>query len=103
MRCPACGNENREGARFCDSCGAELASAPAPEQPVLEALPDHVPVELAGGRYRVKSFLGEGARKRVYLADDSREGCEVAVALFDTEDVAAAVQARAKREAQAMS
>ena len=23
MRCPSCGNENREGARFCESCGLE--------------------------------------------------------------------------------
>ena len=57
---------------------------------------------LADGRYRVRSFLGQGGRKRVYLADDTAADREVAVALFDTEDVAAAVQARAKREAQAM-
>jgi class 3 adenylate cyclase len=38
----------------------------------------------------------------VYLAQDSTSTSEVAVALFDTEDVAASVQARAKREAEAM-
>ncbi len=27
MRCIACGTENREGSRFCDSCGTPLASA----------------------------------------------------------------------------
>jgi class 3 adenylate cyclase/tetratricopeptide (TPR) repeat protein len=26
--CPACGTENREGARFCDSCGTALAATP---------------------------------------------------------------------------
>ena len=105
MRCPSCGNENREGARFCDSCGAELraSSTEAEAQPRAESLPADVPAELAGGRYRVKSFLGEGGRKRVYLADDTAANREVAVALFDTADVAAAVQARARREAQAMS
>ncbi|MGZ5358204.1 MAG: protein kinase domain-containing protein [Solirubrobacterales bacterium] len=103
MRCPACGNENREGARFCDSCGAELmASAPRAAPPADVPLPVEVPAELAGGRYRVRRFLGAGARKQVYLADDTAAGREVAVALFETEDVAAAVEARAKREAQAM-
>jgi class 3 adenylate cyclase/tetratricopeptide (TPR) repeat protein len=27
--CPSCGTENREGARFCDSCGVDLASSEA--------------------------------------------------------------------------
>src|SRR5918995_2634319 len=106
MRCPSCGNDNREGARFCDSCGAALAieaqepiavprSEPAPP-------PSDVPAELAGGRYRIRSFLGQGGRKRVYLAEDLAARREVALALFDTENVAAAVQTRARREAQAM-
>src|SRR5438132_391826 len=30
--CASCGTENREGAKFCDSCGAALASAPEHEQ-----------------------------------------------------------------------
>ena len=30
--CPACGAENREGARFCDSCGTALAATPPREQ-----------------------------------------------------------------------
>jgi class 3 adenylate cyclase len=28
--CTACGHENRAEARFCDSCGAPLATGPAP-------------------------------------------------------------------------
>jgi len=32
QRCSVCGNENPEGFRFCGSCGAELAAAPAPRE-----------------------------------------------------------------------
>ncbi len=101
MRCPSCGNENREGARFCDSCGAELTAEPAVVEPRPEPLPDDVPAEIAG-RYRVRRFLGQGGRKRVYLSDDTATGTEVAVALYDTADVGAGIQARARREAEAM-
>ncbi len=109
MRCPSCGNENREEARFCDSCGATLEEASAPDAPEQEslqadgvaALPAGSPSEVAG-RYAVKGFLGQGGRKHVYLADDPETSREVAVAVFDTEGAAAAVGARARREAQAM-
>ncbi|PYM16273.1 MAG: hypothetical protein DMD81_12930 [Candidatus Rokuibacteriota bacterium] len=30
MSCPSCGHENPGGARFCNECGARLASSPAP-------------------------------------------------------------------------
>ena len=98
MRCPSCGNENREGARFCDSCGAELVAERAP---AAEPLPADVPAEIAG-RYQVRRFLGQGGRKRVYLSTDTRTETEVAVALYDTAGVGAGIQARARREAEAM-
>ena len=102
MRCPSCGNENREGARFCDSCGADLLAAQAPADALpAESLPDDVPTEIAG-RYRVRRFLGQGGRKRVYLSTDTTSGTEVALALYDTAGVGAAIQARARREAEAM-
>ena len=108
MRCPACGNENREGASFCDSCGADLREEiPAgvdaqPDEPPRGTLPGGAPESVDRGRYRIRDFLGQGGRKHVYLADDTQEGTEVAVALFDTEGVNAAVQSRARREAAAM-
>src|SRR5215216_1583663 len=93
MRCPSCGNENREGARFCDSCGTELiaesgVAEPAVAEPRPEPLPADVPSEIAG-RYRVRRFLGQGGRKRVFLSDDTAAGTEVAVALYDTAGVGA--------------
>jgi eukaryotic-like serine/threonine-protein kinase len=113
MRCPSCGNENREGARFCDSCGAELqAEAPATAEPAsaapapVAAAAAHdgdLPSELGGGRYRVARFLGRGGRKRVYLARDVERDRDVAIAVFETEGVEETVLARARREAQAMS
>jgi predicted ATPase/class 3 adenylate cyclase len=102
MKCPSCGNENREGAKFCDTCGAGLeqasAVAPTASPPVTERLPEPV----AEGRYVAARFLGHGGRKRVYLARDTLYDREVALAMFDTEGMDEAVLARARREAQAM-
>jgi class 3 adenylate cyclase/tetratricopeptide (TPR) repeat protein len=108
MNCPECGNENREGAKFCDSCGAVLA--PAPSQPSAERAPITNDLGAAGpigpvpervGTYPVSSFLGRGGRKDVYLGEDP-SGREVAIALFDTEGVGETSKARARREVQAM-
>ncbi len=117
MECPNCGNPNREGARFCDSCGFELAppetvpakptgqgngaasqvtpQAPAPTPPA------DAPSSIAD-RYEVLRLLGRGARKDVYLARDVELDQDVAVALFDTEGLGEAALARARREMQAM-
>jgi len=92
VNCSACGHENREGSRFCEECGAPFAvrcarcdtelpgkakfcpecgaaraGAPA------EAPAPRAPISFASGRYRVKRLLGEGAKKRVYLARDERD------------------------------
>ena len=102
MRCPACGNPNRPEARFCDSCGAPLEAPEPAAEPAPAAMPPGSP-ELIAGRYRVEGFLGRGGRKRVFRARDSEgDDREVAVAVFDTEDVAETVLARARREALAM-
>src|SRR6266571_8724765 len=101
MICPACGHENRLAARFCDACGGVLARAclqcGAELRPAarfcdscghaVDAEPSRNPTAtLAGpptaraseptsfcdGRYEVKRFLGEGGKKRVYLAHDAK-------------------------------
>src|SRR3970040_634380 len=98
MQCPSCGQENRPGRKFCVDCGAELALAcpscgapyrtgerfcgecghallttatrhpPTPTPQPTAALP----ASFAGARYQVQRFLGEGGKKRVFLAHDSR-------------------------------
>src|SRR5918996_5184191 len=107
MHCPSCGNRNREGAGFCDSCGAPLeppeGDAPgAGADRGTSAPPTDIPESIADGRYRVERFLGERGRKSVYLARDTEGDREVAVAVFETEGVEETVLARSRREAQAM-
>src|SRR5207244_3498288 len=62
------------------------------------------------GRYEVRRFLGEGGKKRVYLAHDTLLDRDVAFALIKlvlsgaegTEGLDAAARQRISREAQAM-
>ncbi len=120
--CPSCGRPNRTDARFCDRCSSDLnstcpdcgaqgavdavfcslcgsriggaATQPTPHPP----LPGH----FGGGRYEVKRMIGEGARKRVYLAHDVRLDRNVAVSEIKTEGLDEAGLARFRREARAM-
>ena len=100
MECPSCGNRNRQGARFCDNCGAPLEAAPA--DAATREPPSDLPESFADGRYRVQRFLGERGRKRVYLARDTAEDRDVALAVFETEGVEETVLATSRREVQAM-
>jgi len=60
------------------------------------------PTSFAGGRYEVRRFLGEGGKKRVFLAHDIRLDRDVAFALIKTEGLDATGRERITREAQAM-
>ena len=60
------------------------------------------PTSFANGRYQVKRFLGEGGKKKVYLAQDTLLDREVAFALIKTEGLDEAGRSRISREAQAM-
>lgn len=93
--CGTCGTELRSGARFCDACGAQVEQQPVGDAPL--------PSSFSAGRYEVKRFLGEGARKRVYLARDTRLERDVALALIKTEGLDDAGLTRVHREAQAMA
>jgi tetratricopeptide (TPR) repeat protein len=96
--CPACGTELPAGARFCFRCGQRLVE-PA-SQPTAPPSPE--PTSFAEGRYQVKRFLGEGGRKKVYLAHDALLDRDVAFALLKTETLDDVDRSRITREAQAM-
>ncbi|MCI0896114.1 MAG: protein kinase [Chloroflexi bacterium] len=60
------------------------------------------PTSFANGRYQVKRFLGEGGKKKVYLAHDTTLDREVAFALIKAEGLDETSRTRIQREAQAM-
>jgi len=95
--CPQCGHANPQGNKFCDKCGHSLVEL-APET----APPSPMPSSFANGRYQVKKFLGEGGKKKVYLAHDTLLDRDVAFALIKTEKLDDASRVRVTREARAM-
>jgi tetratricopeptide (TPR) repeat protein len=60
------------------------------------------PTSFANDRYQMKRFLGEGGKKKVYLAQDTLLDREVAFALIKTEGLDETSRTRIQREAQAM-
>ena len=103
--CAACGTENPRNQRFCHECAGPLSastSAAAASQasgaPPAPSETD-TPASIAEGRYQLMRFLGEGAKKRVYLARDTRLDREVAVAFVKSEGLDVR---RVRREAEAM-
>ena len=60
------------------------------------------PTSFVDGRYHVRKFLGEGGKKRVFLAHDQSLDRDVAFALIKTEGLDATGRERIVREAQAM-
>ena len=101
---------NSEGQAFLATAERALAgtqSAPTdhPTNPPATASTDAPvtqPTSFANGRYEVKRFLGEGGKKRVYLAQDTLLDREVAFALIKTEGLDDVSRTRITREAQAM-
>ncbi len=82
--------------RLGESSG-DRASRPSPPPPEPAT-----PSSFAGGRYEVRGFLGEGGKKRVFLAHDTLLDRDVAFALVRTEGLDDAGRQRVQREAQAM-
>ena len=124
--CDACGAEAPVEARFCMACGASLVdpetlasptaaspaarqtSAPTPTNPAspsteLRTSPStELRTSFAGGRYQVKKFLGEGGKKKGYLAHDTLLDRDVTFALIKTDGLDDTGRQRITREAQAM-
>jgi tetratricopeptide (TPR) repeat protein len=72
---------------------------PVPKQPTP---PSPEPASFTSGRYQVKKFLGEGGKKKVYLAHDTVLDRDIAFALIKTEKLDDEARTRIKREARAM-
>jgi tetratricopeptide (TPR) repeat protein/archaellum biogenesis ATPase FlaH len=98
--CSQCRHTNKPTAKFCEECGQPLTPAPIPKAPTKP--PSSQPTSFAGGRYKVKKFLGEGGKKKVYLAHDTVLDRDVAFALIKTEKLDEVARTRIIREAQAM-
>ena len=99
VNCPECRTRNAAGERFCGECGSTLA-APAARTPAAHA---PAPEAFANGRYAVRRLIGEGGKKRVYLAHDTQLDRDVAVAVVKTDGLDAEALLRVRREAQAMA
>jgi tetratricopeptide (TPR) repeat protein len=99
--CQQCGHSNPYGKKFCNKCGQPLTVRPAvakkPKKPSTIQ-----PTSFADGRYQVKKFLGEGGKKKVYLAHDTLLDRDVAFALIKTENLDNKGKKRIAREARAM-
>ena len=57
------------------AAGEATAPTPEPTPPITTVVTQH-PTAFANGRYQVKQFLGEGGKKKVYLAHDSPLRCQ---------------------------
>ena len=83
--------------------GDKAASTPIATTDSIESTGDDTPTSFANGRYEVTDFLGEGGKKKVYLAHDTTLDRDVAFALIKIEGLDDASRQRVTREAQAMA
>src|SRR5690606_26058759 len=98
--------DNQDAPALLRAARANLDGAPSPEARPTPRAPAPAataqPTSFAGGRYEVRRFLGEGGKKRVFLAHDTRLDRDVAFALIKTEGLDEVGRERIVREAQAM-
>jgi hypothetical protein len=97
--------ENADARTFLEAAvRASAAGAPSPPAAPAAELPAArpLPPSFGNGRYVVERFLGEGGRKRVYLAHDTKLDRDVAFAAIKTDGLDVDGITRIRREAQAM-
>ena len=99
--------DNGDAQAFLAAAERRISSTQRPksEEPISSETPvakASQPTSFANGRYEVKRFLGEGGKKRVYLAQDTLLDREVAFALIKTEGLDDVSRTRITLEAQAM-
>jgi len=108
LRCSACAQSNPPDQTYCDHCGEPLPEShpdqptPSPPHPIADSGKPRL-TSLASGRYLVERFLGEGHRKRVYLARDTRLDRPVAIGLIKIDELDAECRGRIEREVRAMA
>ncbi len=97
---------NTDGLASLDSADQVQPNPPNPGPPSGPNSPTprqaDQPTSFANGRYQVKRFLGEGGKKKVFLANDTLLDREVAFALIKTDGLDEVSRTRITREAQAM-
>ena len=101
LHCATCGQPNSDGLKFCRGCGTHQSVATEQRSRVLPVAV--APPRCIAGRYHVQRLLGEGAKKRVYLAHDALLNREVALALFKAEGLDDDGRVRIQREIRALS
>jgi hypothetical protein len=66
MKCPRCQTENREEARFCDSCGQQISTTPSEKPSPTISYEDKLS--------RIKKYLPRGLAEKVLAQRDKIEG-----------------------------
>ena len=104
--------DNTEAGAYLRSSARRLGAVTATPSDSPSSPPDSIlvadrpspaqPTSFANGRYQVKRFLGEGGKKKVYLAHDTILAREVAFALIKSDGLDETSRTRITREAQAM-
>jgi serine/threonine protein kinase len=95
---------NEDARSYADAADKNLHTVPPAVSATTPPTPasSPVPTSFANGRYAIKKFLGEGGKKKVYLAHDSLLDRDVAFALIKGEGLDLVGRERVTREAQAM-